>query len=582
MTETQTRSERRRLRAATADQRLRSLWEVAQADLDLPPEGAALVAVGGYGRGELSPASDLDVVLLAVDRYDEGLLANLAERLWYPLWDAQVALDHAVRTERELRAAAADDVRVALGLLDMRHVAGDGILALSARADVLAGWRRSAKRRLPLLVDETRRRWARVGDLAHATTPDLKESHGGLRDVTVLRALLASWLIDVPAAEVDRLASALLEVRDALQETTGRHTDRLVADYAAEVAKRLGLVDGTLVRSHLAGIGRGIGHLASVALRNVDWMLTPAPSGGSRRPVLDVVAPGVAAYRGEVMLTEKAQPTRDPLLGLRAAEAAAARGLTLTDAGAARLGRELMPMPVPWPAEARALFGRLLASGPALVDVWESLDQYGVVELLLPEWKRVRHLAPQSSVHRFTVDRHQVQTCVEAAAYADQVDRPDLLVTAALLHDIGKGDDADHSEAGELISRDIAGRMGYHDRDAAVIARLVRHHLLLVDVATTQDLDDPRTAAAVALAVVDVSTLDLLAVLTEADALATGPKAWSPWRKQLVDTLVERTHRHLHLQGGAAGLLATPIRPIGTGSGSARSVGRIGEHTAGR
>ncbi len=132
MTETQTRSERRRLRAATADQRLRSLWEVAQADLDLPPEGAALVAVGGYGRGELSPASDLDVVLLAVDRYDEGLLANLAERLWYPLWDAQVALDHAVRTERELRAAAADDVRVALGLLDMRHVAGDGILALSA------------------------------------------------------------------------------------------------------------------------------------------------------------------------------------------------------------------------------------------------------------------------------------------------------------------------------------------------------------------------------------------------------------------------------------------------------------------
>ncbi|MEJ7690113.1 MAG: HD domain-containing protein [Nocardioidaceae bacterium] len=122
-----------------------------------------------------------------------------------------------------------------------------------------------------------------------------------------------------------------------------------------------------------------------------------------------------------------------------------------------------------------------------------------------------------------------------------------MLVAAALLHDIGKGGDADHSEVGELIAGDIADRVGYRAHDAATIARLVRHHLLLVDVATTHDLDDPRTAAAVAAAVVDGPTLDLLAVLTEADALATGPQAWSPWRKQLVDTLVERTRRHLHL-----------------------------------
>jgi [protein-PII] uridylyltransferase len=526
---------------------LRSLWHQSAAGLGLPSSGAALVAIGGYGRRELSPSSDLDVLLLAVDGYDDRLLTALANKLWYPLWDANVSLDHSVRNESELRAVAAEDLRVALGLLDMRHIAGDASLTLAARSTMLADWRREAKHRLPRLAAYTRERWVRVGDLGHLTTPDLKEAHGGLRDVTLQRALLATWLVDVPAAELNRLASELLEIRDALHETTGRRTDRLVADYAAEVAERVGFLDADALRSSLVETGRSIGHLAAVALRNVDWLLTSPRTVGPRRPLLEVVGPGVAAYRGEIVLTEKADPTRDPLLGMRAAEAAVSRGLVLTDAAAARLGRELAPMPVPWPGEGRALFGRVLAGGAALVDVWESLDQYGVVEAMIPEWKRVRHLAPQSAVHRFTVDRHLVETCVEVAPFLDQVDRPDLLVTAALLHDIGKGDDGDHSEIGELVAADIAGRMGLRDTDVAVVARLVRHHLLLVEVATSHDLDDPRTAAAVAAAVVDVPTLALLEALTEADALATGPQAWSPWRKQLVATLVERTRRHLHL-----------------------------------
>ena len=542
------RVEQRRSRAAAADERLRTLWDQAHQDLDLLPAGAALVAVGGYGRSELSPCSDLDVVLVAQDGYDDRLLTALAERLWYPLWDANIRIDHAVRTESELRTTVADDIRVALGALDLRPIAGDTTMTLGIRSTMLADWRRSAKRRLPELVELTRERWDRVGDLAHATTPDLKEARGGLRDLSVLRAMLASWLVDVPSSELDRLGHDLLEIRDALQETTGRHTDRLVADYADEVAARIGLRGSDALRQALQVTGRGIGHLTAVAMRNVAW-LQPVRVG-PRRPVLDVVAPGVGAYRGEVVLTEKADPMRDPLLGLRAAEAAATRDLVLTDAAAARLGRELCPMPVPWPAEARGLFGRLLGSGSSLVDVWESLDLYGVVDGLIPEWKRVRHLAPQSSVHRFTVDRHLVQTCVETAAFSSDLDRPDLLVAAALVHDIGKGDydtGADHSEVGALIAADIAGRMGFRRQDVAVVTRLVRHHLLLVDVATGSDLDDPRTASAVASAVEDVSTLELLAVLTEADALATGPQAWSPWRKQLVDTVVERTRRHLHL-----------------------------------
>ena len=376
------RAEQRRSRAAAADERLRSLWDQAHQDLALPSAGVALVAVGGYGRSELSPCSDLDVVLVAQDGYDDEALTALAEKLWYPLWDANVRIDHAVRTESDLRAAVADDLRVALGVLDLRAVAGDTTLTLGVRSTVLADWRRSAKRRLPELVELTRERWHRVGDLAHATTPDLKDARGGLRDIATLRAMLASWLVDVPSSELDRLGHDLLEVRDALQETTGRHTDRLVADYADEVATRLGLCDADSLRKELQVTCRGIGHLTAVAMRNVAW-LQPVRVG-PRRPVLDVVAPGVGAYRGEIVLTEKADPARDPLLALRAAEAAATRDLVLTDAAAARLGHELAPMPAPWPAEARGLFGRLLGSGPSLVDVWEALDLYGVVDGLDP------------------------------------------------------------------------------------------------------------------------------------------------------------------------------------------------------
>src|SRR5262249_7666725 len=150
---------------------------------------------------------------------DDEVVTALANKLWYPLWDDNVRLDHAVRTEAQLRAAASDDFRVGLGLLDTRHVAGDPALTVSTRTTVLADWRRGAKRRLPLVAQATRERWERVGDIAHATTPDLKDAHGGLRDVTLLRGLLHTWLVDVPAAELERLGNELMEMRDALQET---------------------------------------------------------------------------------------------------------------------------------------------------------------------------------------------------------------------------------------------------------------------------------------------------------------------------------------------------------------------------
>ncbi|WP_206296058.1 HD domain-containing protein, partial [Streptomyces sp. SID10115] len=198
------------------------------------------------------------------------------------------------------------------------------------------------------------------------------------------------------------------------------------------------------------------------------------------------------------------------------------------------------PLTTPWPAEAREQLVTLLGAGRPTVQVWEALEAEGLITRLLPDWERVRCRPQRNAVHTWTVDRHLVETAVRASALTRRVGRPDLLLVAALLHDIGKGWPGDHSTAGETIARDVTARIGFDAADVAVVARLVRHHLLLVETATRRDLDDPATVRGVAEAVGSVGTLELLHALTEADALATGPAAWSTWRGALVADLVKR------------------------------------------
>lgn len=156
------------------------------------------------------------------------------------------------------------------------------------------------------------------------------------------------------------------------------------------------------------------------------------------------------------------------------------------------------------------------------IAVWEAMEAEGLITRLLPDWERVRCRPQRNPVHTWTVDRHLIETAVRASALTRRVGRPDLLLMAALLHDIGKGWPGDHSVAGETIARDVAVRVGFDTRDIDVLGTLVRHHLLLIDTATRRDLDDPATVRAVAGAVGSVGTLEILHALTEADALATG------------------------------------------------------------
>ncbi len=532
--------DQRSRRSDDSDASLRALLERAV------PEhtGIALVAVGGYGRREMSPQSDLDVMLLhAPGRAD---VAEVAEQVWYPLWDDGVRLDHSVRTLDQAEAAAGDDLRTVLGLLDSRHVAGDPTLTLQLRSRLLAQWRAEARRRLPQLQRESRDRAERAGDLAYAAVPDLKESRGGLRDGVVLRALVASWLVDVPHAELERCRRELLAVRDGLHLVTGRPGDRLLPEVAPELAELLGAGDAVTLQRWVRALARRMTHLSTLTWHRVDATLeSPRRGTGVRRPSLQPLGPGVARSGAEVVLDGRARPDRDPLLMLRAAAEAAERRLMLAPSTATRLARHRTVPPSPWPRAARDLMVRLLGSGPSLVPVWETLEEVDALESLLPEWERIRLLPSSAPVHRFTVDRHSVQTCVEASALMLRVGRPDLLLTAALLHDIGKGDHGDHSVAGADMARDIARRWGFSVTDADTVADLVRHHLLLPHTATRRDLDDPATLALVAERVRTPQFLDLLAALTEADARATGPAAWSAWRRGLVRELVGRTRAAL-------------------------------------
>jgi len=524
--------------------------------------GVALVAVGGYGRAELSPGSDLDVLLLHDGSHKSDRIAKLADAIWYPVWDSKVKLDHSVRTIAEARSMAKDDLPVALGLLTARHVVGDPALTASLRTSALSDWRAGAAKRLPEVQATRAERLEMHGELAYRLEGDLKEAIGGLRDGYALTAISASWLADIPHGEPEAARVRLLDVRDALHITTGRAADRLLLQEQDEVAAQLGLTGGADdLLAEVADAARTIAYACDVAWRRIEQVLTQRKWSGRRRGAAaqrTPLADGVVAAEGEATLALAADPARDPVLLLRAAAAAASAGLPLAPAALRRLGEDGAPVPTPWPRAAREEFVRLLGAGPGLIPVWEALDRTSLLSRLLPEWERTRSLPQRNALHIHTVDRHSVQTAVQAAKRTRRVARPDLLLVAAVCHDLGKGlhdesgEPLDHSEAGAQIVAGLAPRLGFNAADSAVLAALVRHHLLLAQLAVNRDPDDPATLnALLAAAEVPGGSVDaaefvaLLHALTEADSEATGPAVWSRWREALLSGLADRARARL-------------------------------------
>jgi [protein-PII] uridylyltransferase len=509
----------------------------------------ALVAVGGYGRREPAPGSDLDLVLLHRDGVD---VTALAESIWYPVWDAGVGLDHSVRTVGEAVGVAEDDLKAILGMLDARHVAGDPTLSTELHQSAYARWRRDLRKRLPELVEAVHARSQRSGELAFLLEPDLKESRGGMRDVNAMTAIAAAQVADAPSEKVREAYALLLDVRGELHRRRlqagarpSRGTDRLIKQEQAPVAAALGVADADDLMRRVFDAGRTISFATDETCRRALAAAHPPRRWGRRSPsVRRPLADGVVEQDGDVHLARDANPADDAVLVLRVAAAAAQAGLPISTHALRRLA-ESPPMPEPWPDAARGALVATLGAGRPAVAVMEALDQAGLLVRLMPEWEQVRCKPQHNAVHQFTVDRHLVEAAVEAAAFTRRVARPDLLLLGALLHDIGKGFPGDHTDAGVAVVPTIGARLGLSEDDIAMLTALVRHHLLLPDTATRRDLADPATVQAVAAAVGDRTTLELLHALTEADAAATGPGAWGEWKAGLVAELVGRTAAEL-------------------------------------
>ncbi len=556
-------SERRALLSDATDSWLRGLLTDAITQHRADSTQFALLAVGGYGRREMSLGSDIDVVL--VHEPSALRVEDVASSLWYPIWDSRIVLDHSVRTIAQARTLAQEDFKVVLGLIDARVVAGSTDLGESLRTGILGDWRASAGDRLVELHATAMARRSRVGDLAQLLEPDVKEAYGGLRDAVLLRALAASWTVEVPRTQWPSAVSTLLDVRDALHARGLR--DRLAMqeqdDIAAEMTELLGneaTADDLLRTVYLAA--RDIAYASDVAwyraLRatrkppslapRVLRRLTRRSASPSKGPERVPLAEGVVLVEGEVALARGASPENDRGLLLRAAAAAAQASVMLAPSTVERVS-QCLPIPEPWNNDVRQSWVSLLGAGRAAVPVLEALDQEGIVSGLIPEWEAVRSLPQRNPIHEFTVDRHLVETAVHAGQRARDVARPDLLLVGAFLHDIGKGYPGDHSVVGADMTRDIAERMGFDPADVGTLELLVRHHLLLPDVATRRDLDDPATVATVVDLVPDVESLELLHALTWADAEATGPSVRSSWRRRLITDLV--TESRAQMQGHA-------------------------------
>jgi [protein-PII] uridylyltransferase len=552
-----------RRRAAALDQVLAELVDT----MPLPRSSVAVLAVGGYGRGEVSPHSDVDLLILVDDKRRPS--PEDLRGLLYPLWDAGFQVGHAVCSPKEAIERAKGDLEAATSLLEARLVAGPVGLMDEVTGRRRRWLERDGRRLARRLLEVTAERHLRVERAGWVLAPDLKQDVGGLRDLHAVGwlAAVAGWPRPAGRPELVRAGELLLAVREALHGQTRRKTDRVRADLQPAVAKVLGLdgedgVDQLMAAVHTAA--RTIEYLAAVETRTLAERLLGGPrrSGLVRR-----VEPGGIRLEDGLLVVDPTQATAngpagngpaavadDPapevLLAMRLLAARARTGRQIARPTLTWLENTFDRAPLEcWSESLRAAFLTVLR-GPEAVGACELLDHVGGWTVLLPEWRSVRGRVQHDPWHRYTVDGHAFAAAAEVSRLLERDERAartaeaagdlDALYLAAIFHDIGKGSGADHSVAGELLTRRALARMGLDADEVEEVAVLVRHHLLLVETATRRDLDDPTVVEGVASALGTPRRVRLLHLLTVADGLATGPAAWNDWKGTLVADLASR------------------------------------------
>ena len=528
----------RRERSDASDRELVTLFHGALAASGITDRQISLAAVGGFGRGELSPGSDLDLLFIH-NGISERNLSAFIKAMLNPLWNLGRQIDYSVRTRAETKVVARGDIKVILGLLDIRHVVGNADFTEAVSNDAQKQWRRRIRTYLPMVREGMDQRTEIFGELAFLLEPDLKEARGGLRDIITFRSLAKSEFVPIV---LDRLAASealFANVRDELHGITGRTRDQLLLTEQDVVALIMGFVDADALMLELSRAARAVDYVVQLTWYRIDVRLERISLRKAKRTP---IAKGLEHFRNEIGVPSDYDISADPGLGLRAAAFAAQRGVRLSIESTMRIAEDFSELPNPWPRQSREDLVAFIGAGEAMVDVFEALDQEGLIERWLPEWSHVRFLPQRNVLHHHTVDRHMLQTAVQAANLTREVHRPDLLLVGALFHDIGKGyAEEDHSEYGAKLMWPLAKRLGFSDSDADTLAAMVTHHLLLPSIATRRDIDDPQTIEYVRGIVESAELLELLHALAIADGEATGRTAWTEWKAGLVASLVART-----------------------------------------
>lgn len=540
------------------DRAIVSVWR----SLEIPGHGVALVALGGYGRRLLAPQSDVDLMVLSDGSRDVD--ANV-QPLFYALWDAGLKLGHAIRTPSESLKLAGENLEAETSFLDLRLLDGEVEIAATFEAEARA----QTRKRGDGFIDDVRammhRRHATHGSATSQLEPNIKEGTGGIRDLHVLGwfaavagDLVERGLLDEPGRdELHRAHGLLLRVRGHLHLATGHANDVLLFHLQRSVAEALGYRDGDeiaedqLMRDLFA---------ATRAVESTVLSVAAELHGRDAKMRRDAPRAGPFVVVGERVLLDGALDLAARpedaigLFALGATPGAAAMRAVRVELGvmlqAVRNGERETALPLTAPV--RDAFRDLLRRAPG--SALEMADHAGVFAALFPEWDQVRYRPQRNIYHRYTVDAHLFHTAahaaellrgsddpaiVEAAELLEPEDR-DLLLLAALFHDVGKGTSEDHCVRGERLADALATRLDLPVETRTLLAWLVRNHLLLVDTATRRDLGDENLVVDIATKIGDSRRARLLYLLTVADGIGTGPTAWGPWKSDLVTELFQK------------------------------------------
>ena len=572
-----------RARTQAVDVLVRDAWQRC-VSTDAP---LALFAVGGYGRGELFPQSDIDLLVLAEPEVQHAQHDALG-CFFAMLWDAGLPVGHAVRSTDECTIAAREDITVLTAMLEARPLAADAVAAEALRAAVAPECAWPPRDYFIAKREEQRARHARFGDTSDNLEPNLKEGPGGLRDVQTLRwmglRLLGAHDLDAlvalgqlgadELATLERERRALSKLRFGLHLVAGKREERLRFDHQKALAARLGHADNDdslAVEQMMQGFYRS----AALVLRINERLLqrfeeqlegeaVPEPLEGGfelRRGYLAASDPGWPFVVGDAAADSdsagaSAANPASAVFSLFAAWAghAGIRGLHSHTARALAEALPSIPAYTDAGADLRAQFIALLR-GRHPIDTVARLARLGVLGRWLPAFSRVSGRMQFDLFHVYTVDQHTLAVLRNIAGFASGADerfamahevwprlrKPELLLLAGLFHDIAKGRGGDHAELGAVDARAFCAAHGLTEADTALVEWLVRRHLLMSMTAQKQDISDPDVIHRFATEVADRERLDLLYLLTCADIAGTSPKLWNAWKDRLLMDLYTAT-----------------------------------------